>query len=427
MIQSIFILNSVGDIIIEKHFRGLLNRNVCDYFWDEVGKSKSVEDVPPIITTPKYYLIHIQKNSLFFLSVVAMEVAPLLVVEFLYRVVEIFGQYFEPKFNEAILRENFVTVYQLLDEMMDNGVPFTTEPNSLMEMIPPRGRIGQWVGEVSRNLGLPQQNISGQVPDGSLSNTFWRKAGVKYATNEIYFDIFEDIDCTIDTNGLAVSCEVVAEVQVLAKLSGMPDLSLQFNNPQIMDDISFHPCVRYNRYEQSKVISFVPPDGQFKLMTYRVKGQLQLPIYVKPQISLTPTAGAGGNSGKVSVMVGTKNIQGHSVEDVVITIPFPKIVSSPTLSANFGFVQFDDITKVCRWSIGKLPKDKSPLLEGTVSLANIGAGESVTNPILQAEFKLSMYSASGIKVESLSIHNEKYKPYKGVRFITRGGKFHIRS
>lgn len=49
----------------------------------------------------------------------------------------------------------------------------------------------------------------------------------------------------------------------------MPDLSLSFNQPHIVDDVSFHPCVRYNRWEQNKVVSFVPPDGQFKLMSYR--------------------------------------------------------------------------------------------------------------------------------------------------------------
>ena len=65
------------------------------------------------------------------------------------------------------------------------------------------------------------------------------------------------------------SIEISGEIQVQCKLSGMPDLSLTFTNPHILDDVSFHPCVRYNRYEQHKVVSFVPPDGQFKLMNYR--------------------------------------------------------------------------------------------------------------------------------------------------------------
>ena len=32
---------------------------------------------------------------------------------------------------------------------------------------------------------------------------------------------------------------------------------------------SFHPCVRYSRYERESVVSFVPPDGNFELVRAR--------------------------------------------------------------------------------------------------------------------------------------------------------------
>jgi AP-3 complex subunit mu len=301
--------------------------------------------------------------------------------------------------------------------MMDNGFPFTTEPNSLMEMIPSGKGLKKWVGDMTG-----QGNMTGTLPDGSLTNTPWRKSGVKYATNEIYFDITEEIDATMDANGQTSSCEVNGEVLVNCKLSGMPDLTLALSNPHILDDVSFHPCVRYNRFDQNKVISFVPPDGSFKLMNYRVKGQLQVPLYVKPQISFTQMGG------KISVMVGTKNnTGGKAVEDVVVTIPFPKIISSTSLSANHGQVQYDDINKVCKWIVGKIPTTgKTPMLEGNASLPP-GVTRVDSNPVLQVDFKVQMYTPSGIKVDSLSLHNEKYKPFKGVRTITKSGKFHIRS
>jgi len=413
-IKSLFILNSSGDIIIEKHYRGLIGRNICEYFWDEVTKSNQPEEVPPIISTPKHYLVHVQRDGLYYLSVVATEVSPLLVVEYLHRVADTFTAYFE-RVNENSIRDNFVTVYQLLDEMMDNGIPFTTEPNSLMEMIPPSGIIKKFVGGITG-----QSTLNENLPDGSLSNTPWRKSGVRYATNEIYFDIIEEIDCIIDANGLVASSEVSGEVQAVCKLSGMPDLTLSFTNPHILDDVSFHPCVRYNRYEQSKIISFVPPDGAFKLMNYRVKGQLQLPIYVKPQITFNQSGG------RVNIMVGLKNTQGKAVEEVTITIQFPKTISSTALTANFGTSNYDDITKVCKWVIGRIPKDKSPLLEGTISLPP-GGSIPESPGIITADFKIMMYAASGLKVDSLAVYNERYKPYKGVRSITKAGKFQVRA
>jgi len=200
----------------------------------------------------------------------------------------------------------------------------------------------------------------------------------------------------------------------------MPDLTLSFTNPHILDDVSFHPCVRYNRYEQSKIISFVPPDGAFKLMNYRVKGQLQLPIYVKPQITFNQSGG------RVNIMVGLKNTQGKAVEEVTITIQFPKTISSTALTANFGSSNYDDITKVCKWVIGRIPKDKSPLLEGTISLPP-GGSIPESPGIITADFKIMMYAASGLKVDSLAVYNERYKPYKGVRSITKAGKFQVRA
>lgn len=37
-----------------------------------------------------------------------------------------------------------------------------------------------------------------------------------------------------------------------------------------MEDIRFHQCVRLARFENDRTISFIPPDGEFELMSYRL-------------------------------------------------------------------------------------------------------------------------------------------------------------
>jgi AP-3 complex subunit mu len=76
--------------------------------------------------------------------------------------------------------------------------------------------------------------------------------------------------------------------------------------------------------------------------------------------------------------------------------------------------------------VGKMPKDKMPILSGNVSLP-IGAAPPEANPIISVYFRVNQYSASGLKVESLNLHNENYKPYKGVKTVTQAGKFQIRT
>lgn len=38
----------------------------------------------------------------------------------------------------------------------------------------------------------------------------------------------------------------------------------------VMEDVKFHQCVRLSRFESDRTISFVPPDGESELMSYRI-------------------------------------------------------------------------------------------------------------------------------------------------------------
>jgi AP-3 complex subunit mu len=197
------------------------------------------------------------------------------------------------------VQDNFSTVYQLLEEMMDFGYPLTTEPNALKSMI----QIPTAISRLT-NVTLGGSNVSDVLPDGTISNMPWRKTDVSYSQNEIYLDIIEEIDAIVDRNGLIVTSEVSGSIAANSRLSGVPDLVLNFTNPDVLDDCSFHPCVRYNRFEREKVVSFVPPDGAFELMRYRVHtpGNVSAPCYCTPAISFD----AANNQGSITVMLGTK-------------------------------------------------------------------------------------------------------------------------
>lgn len=57
-----------------------------------------------------------------------------LVLAFLFKCVEVFGEYFKDVEEESI-RDNFVIIYELLDEMMDFGYPQTTDSRILQECV----------------------------------------------------------------------------------------------------------------------------------------------------------------------------------------------------------------------------------------------------------------------------------------------------
>ncbi|XP_062375218.1 AP-3 complex subunit mu-1 [Sardina pilchardus] len=418
MIHSLFLINSAGDIFLEKHWKSVISRSVCDYFFEAQTKAGDAENVPPVIRTPHHYLINIYREKIFFVSVIQTEVPPLFVIEFLHRVAETFQDYFG-ECSESVVKDNVVIVYELLEEMLDNGFPLATESNILKELIKPPTILRSMVNTITGS-----SNVGETLPTGQLSTIPWRRAGVKYTNNEAYFDVIEEIDAIIDKSGATVCAEIQGVIDACVKLTGMPDLTLSFMNPRLLDDVSFHPCVRFKRWESERVLSFIPPDGNFRLMSYHVSAQnlVAIPIYVKQSISFFES----GASGRLDITVGPKQTMGKQVEALRVTVHMPRVVLSAHLSATQGTHTYDPVTKVLVWDIGKLNQQKLPNLKGGLSLQS-GALRPEENPSLNIDLKIQQLAISGLKVCRLDMYGEKYKPFKGVKYITKAGKFQVRT
>ena len=42
------------------------------------------------------------------------------------------------------------------------------------------------------------------------------------------------------------------------------------------------------------------------------------------------------------------------------------------------------------------------------------------------QFSISQLAVSGLKVNRLDMYGEKYKPFKGVKYLTKAGRFQVR-
>jgi len=417
MIQSLFMVNPHRDIFMEKHWKTAIKRSVCDCFFQALEKSSVPEDVQPIIATPHHFLISIYRDRLYFVSVVTKEVQPLFVIEFLHRIVDTFIEYFG-ECSERVIKQNYVVVYELLEEMLDNGFPLATESNILKELIKPPNIIRNVVNTVTG-----QSNVADTLPTGQFSNVPWRRTGVKYTSNEAYFDVTEEVDAIVDRSGSIVFAEIQGTISANVKLSGMPDLCMNFVNPRLLDDVSFHPCVRLKRWEQDKVMSFVPPDGTFKLCSYHVGsqgGNVSVPLYVKHNIKYA------GSAGRFEVSVGPRHTSGKVVEQVKVTCVMPKQVVSINLTPTQGEYTFNPISHEMVWEIGRITPGKPPTIKGTISLQT-GVPSPEEKPSLSINFKIQQLSISGLRISRLDMYNERYKPFKGVKYLTVAGKFQVRT
>lgn len=83
---------------------------------------------------------------------------------------------------------------QLLDEMIDNGFPLTTEPNMLRGMIEPPNIVSKMLSVVTGN----SSNVSNTLPGETSFCVPWRTTGLKRTSNEVYFDLVEEMDAIIN-------------------------------------------------------------------------------------------------------------------------------------------------------------------------------------------------------------------------------------
>ncbi|PYI12265.1 AP-3 adaptor complex subunit MU [Aspergillus sclerotiicarbonarius CBS 121057] len=387
-------------------------------------------------TTPPVTVFSVVQSNLLFLALSEVDTEPLLVLEFLHRVVDVLEDFVGAPLLSSKLQANYEVVAQLLHEMCDAGIVCNTEPNALQEVVEMPG----WMGKLLGGVGLPGSStpILGQ-PNAlkqSMASTAaaqgpaipWRKSGVRHTSNELYVDIIESLSVTIAPSGRLLSAIASGTIAFTAKISGVPDLLLSLTAPggpkvlgRKFDLPVFHPCVRLARWrERPGELSFVPPDGRFILAGYEVDllpidpgldqppshmEKLFLPAIVDIRRSLGPTGsdfevrlvlntnfpgysssnrpGVGrsgsGTSTPSFLGGGSGNSSMPALEEVVVTVPIPKSVRNITdMQASRGEALFSPGSASLEW---RVPTKDAGTISGTATLRCTVVGHYVDDDL----------------------------------------------
>jgi AP-1 complex subunit mu len=307
-----------------------------------------------------------------------------LMLMYLNRICQVFQDYFG-ELEEESIRDNFVIIYELLDETMDHGYPQTTEARILREYITQEGY---------RMEAAPR-------PPTALTNAVsWRSEGIKHRKNEIFLDVVEKLNLLVASNGTVLHSEILGAVKMKSFLSGMPELKLGLNDKMLfeatgrsttsskgkaveMEDIKFHQCVRLARFETDRTISFIPPDGEFDLMTYR------LATHVKPLIWVEAVVEPHSRS-RIEYMVKTKSqFKYRSIaNNVEIVIPVPPDVDTPSFKCSIGNVLYVPDRDAIVWTIKQFNGSREYMMRAHFGLPSI----STTNTV-DAYIYIYIYSA----------------------------------
>ncbi|KAI0006657.1 Adaptor complexes medium subunit family-domain-containing protein [Xylariaceae sp. FL0662B] len=262
-------------------------------------------------TNPPTLVFSLIHANLLYLATTSSEIEPLLVLEFLHRIVDALEEFLGAPVLAHKIEANYDVVAQLLTEMCDAGTINTTEPNALRDVVEVEGILGKLLGSIS----LPGKPLSNPGTPSLLAQNApalpWRRAIVRHTSNELYADVVETLSVTLAPSGRPIAAFANGTIAFTSKVSGIPDIVLNLTGPSgkhnltsVMELPVFHPCVRLNRWRENPgELSFIPPDGRFILAGYEVdllpftngksgslsSNSLRLPVHLEVRTGLGST------------------------------------------------------------------------------------------------------------------------------------------
>jgi len=422
--SAVFILDVKGRVLISRDYRGDIPASKAERFMQKLLEVENESELTPMIYDEGVTYTYIQHNNLYLLAMSKTNVNAVSVLLFLHRLVDVFKHYFS-ELEEESLRDNFVVVYELLDEVMDYGYPQYTEAKILSEFIKTE----------SHKLETSQV----KAPMAVTNAVSWRQEGIKYKKNEVFLDVVESVNLLVGSNGSVVRSEIVGALKFRTYLSGMPECKLGLNDKVLLesqgrntgrgkavdlDDVKFHQCVRLAHFENDRTISFIPPDGAFDLMTYRMSAQ------VKPLIWVEATMEKHSRS-RIEYLIKARSQfkERSTATNVEIILPVPNDATTPAVRTSTGVATYAPERDALVWKIKQFPGGKEYLLRAKFGLPSVAAEDSTVEKKLpiRVKFEIPYFTVSGIQVRYLKvIEKSGYQALPWVRYITVGGNYEIR-
>jgi AP-4 complex subunit mu-1 len=345
--------------------------------------------------------------------------------------------------SEEAIRKNFILLYELLDEMLDYGYPQITRTQNLKSCVYNEPIVVDSIGSTSHSVNPKTASASAvHKPVISSVNANGRKIeSAATQKNEIFVDILERLNVLFSANGYVLNSTIDGCIQMKSYLAGNPELRLALNEnlaigrnagrsyggSVTVDDINFNDIVNLTEFETARTLSFVPPDGEFVVLNYRVTGDFATPFRIFPSIEEVEPKKL-----EITVLIRAEMPSNHFGANVTVEIPLPKatavascaVIASPgTGATNAEFVRASG--KIV-WTLKKLPGGTEQTMRAKVTLSQPCTTQMrrEIGPI-NMNFEIPMFNVSNLQVRYLRIAENMagYTPYRWVRYVTQSNSY----
>uniref|UniRef100_A0A7N9AZD1 Adaptor related protein complex 1 subunit mu 3 n=1 Tax=Mastacembelus armatus TaxID=205130 RepID=A0A7N9AZD1_9TELE len=401
-----------AQVLICRNYMGNMDMNEIDHFMPILMKREEDAEMTPVVSHGSAHFMWIKHSNLYCIHLTNSAHSTVYhKVCFL----QVFKEYFK-ELEEESIRDNFVTVYELMDEVMDFGFPQTTDSKILQEYITQQGH--------KLEVGAPR-------PPATVTNAVsWRSEGIKYRKNEVFMDVIESVNLLVSASGSVLRSEIVGSIKLKVVLSGMPELRLGLNDKVLfeitgreksktveLEDVKFHQCVRLSRFENDRTISFIPPDGESELMSYRLNTTVKPLIWIESVIEKFSHSRV-----EIKVKARSQFKSRSTANNVSILVPVPSDADSPKFKTSTGSAKWMPEKNVVQWNIKSFPGGKEYIMRAHFGLPSVESDELEAKRPITVNFEIPYFTVSGIQVRYLKIIEKSgYQALPWVRYITQSG------
>ena len=328
-------------------------------------------------------------------------------------------------------RKGPVRILMATAEVLDFGYPQNTETDTLKMYITTEGVKSERSMEDSSKITMQAT--------GAIS---WRRADIKYRKNEAFVDVIEEVNLLMSAAGSVLRADVNGQIVMRAYLSGTPECKFGLNDRLLLDgdslagpigniagtkatkaaagsvtleDCQFHQCVKLGRFESDRIISFIPPDGEFELMRYRATENVNLPFKVHAIVNELGKT-------KIEYSIAVKANYGSKLfaTNVIIRIPTPLNTAKLTERTTQGRAKYEPEQNNIVWKINRFSGQSEYVLSAEASLTSMTNQKAWSRPPLSISFSLLMFTASGLLVRYLKVFEKSnYSSVKWVRYMSK--------
>ncbi|CAJ1036471.1 Clathrin adaptor complex small chain/Adaptor complexes medium subunit family, putative [Leishmania lindenbergi] len=438
MLSVLMFLNSRGDVVLSRTFRaGNTVRSLAETFCTEIISTKQV-DRCPINIVKRVCFIHLKLTELYVVMVSDSNANCLMCLQYAVRLLQYIQKYYED-LNEKQIKENFVALQSIIDESMDFGYPILTDAEAIRKFVTTDG-VDAAVLKNTRESERIADRMTGETP--------WRVEGLVFRVNEVFIDVFEEVNLLLSQTGETLQSSVSGRVVMNNFLSGMPECQLHWNVKVMnrspdeptenqaadgtgklvpLSNISLHNCVRLKASgNEERQLTFVPPDGKFTLMTYRSSVSVQPPMKVLSakarEISKTRT--------EVEFTLHSDAPGGRVIRDVQVSVACPDNTAIAEAKVGQGKADYDAVSHAIVW---KLPQVKSgEKIAFFAEIQQISPTEKMetlwTKPPIRIAFQCMSLSLTGLRINGLVVREPTmmYTPNKWIRYTVMAGDYQCR-